>query len=90
MNRKNFHVQEKDLRLTQFEISTFLHNAQLALCEYVPDETIPTVYYYKNELVQCFQGSTLPPVQLACVLVSAAWDIYAAAGEKHEDSPVGR
>ena len=64
------------LKLSRREIRSFIHNAQLAVVELVDDDRIPAVFYYKNALVQQFQGSKFSAVELAAVLISAAWDIF--------------
>lgn len=65
-----------ELRLSPREIRAFINNAQIALCEALPDEFIPVVYSYKNQLVRALKDSKLPPGVLAAILVSAAWDIF--------------
>jgi hypothetical protein len=69
-------VRREDLVLSEKEIETFVHNAQLALLENVDDDKIPGLYFYKCQLVQQFQTSSVySPNDLACLLVSVAWDL---------------
>ena len=68
-------MNNDEFRLSQKEIEAFIGNAQLAICENLPDESIPRVFIYKTQLIHCFRGSRLSTVELAATLLSAAWEI---------------
>lgn len=78
-------VTNEHTTLSHKEIKTFLHNAQLALCDAVNDEAISKkLFLQKQDLVHLFKYSTLTAGEIALVLVSAAWDIFDAKGGQCE------
>ncbi len=73
-------MQRDRTDLSDKEIHAFVHNAQLALCDTVADERIPAIFYYKKHLLSLFKDSTFTKTELACVLVSVAWELLKGEG----------
>jgi len=66
--------------LTDREMLTFVHNAQLALVDRATDEEIPILYSYQEQLLESFQESSLEPQTIATILVGAAWKLLNGGG----------
>ena len=83
-------VTKEHLTLSPKEIKNFLHNAQLALCDAVEDESInKNLFQQKQAIVQLMSNSVYTPAELALVLVSAAWDIFEGKKNGHCEQSSG-
>ena len=71
-------IEKHHLKLNNREVTNFLHNAQLSLCDQVSDEVIPALHAYSKLLLSLMtEDSTFTRVELACVAASvayAAWE----------------
>ena len=84
------HVTKEHLTLSPKEIRNFLHNAQLALCDAVEDESInKNLFQQKQAIVHLLSNSLYTPAELALVLVSAAWDIFEGKKNGHCEQSSG-
>ena len=69
-------------RLSHREVKAFVSNARLATLEYVSDDRIPAMYYYKTELYKYLsKSSQFTSHELAAVLTSVAWDLLDGGGD---------
>ncbi len=57
------------------ETLAFIHNAQLACADQIKDIQIPGIYSYTQDLLESLQTSSLTPIELSTILISAAWKI---------------
>lgn len=81
-------VQKHHVTLNNREITNFVHNCQLALCERVSDEVIPALHQYTSMLLQLLHDETkFSNVELACVMASAAFALWET---RDEDTVSGR
>jgi len=63
--------------LSREEIKVFIHNAQVVLANLVAEDRIVAVTALKNYLVGVLEpGRKFSADEWACVLVSAAWDVF--------------
>ncbi len=70
-----------ETRFSEKEIQAFVNNAQIALCDCINDDRIPAIKYYTDQIVPLFKDSKFSITELACVLVSAAWNLLSEKGK---------